>query len=244
MGGCLPCRGSSQAPKDLKLLNFPAFGHGEPVRLLLAIGRLKFSENDAEPETAVASDASKKPCAKRPALVIDGQQVMQKKAMARYLAKLVVYRGRRLYPDNAYHAAKVDEVMDMLDDLWVLLAPTFKVEEQQQKEDRRKLFQHSGAACRLLKAADDELKKSTNSTGFIVPQAGFTLADIMLFCSLSLMSCGRIEGLDSKLVLGSFQNLKAHKKKISSMPEIQQYYKENASSIPDYSVFLPDPRGK
>merc|ERR1719291_589514 len=109
--------------------------------------------------------------------------ICQTKAILRYVGKLAKHGGSYLYPKDAFCAAKVDELIDAYDDLWILLAPSFAMKEQAQKEKARQaLFAPGGPAAKKLEIFERILGESSN--GFAVPQAGLSIADILYFCFL------------------------------------------------------------
>mmetsp|Transcript_93436 Transcript_93436/g.166263 ORF Transcript_93436/g.166263 Transcript_93436/m.166263 type:complete len:249 (+) Transcript_93436:55-801(+) len=246
MGGAMCClegvAGPPPKPKKLTLKYFPIAGRAEVIRLALILGKLDCADQRLTGEEWEKQHKATAPFGQLPVLMVDGKELAQTKAILRYVGKLAQYDGRLLYPQDPWLAAKVDEVMDAFDDLWILLAPTYRIENQQQKEQtRQRLFAPGGEAARLVAIFEQLLSRSSN--GFVVPEAGLTVADLMYFSFLNVVRSGFVEGLPSSLFAG-YPNLMKHKEKIANVPEIKKYYVENAKvsnplSLPNYEVFAP-----
>jgi glutathione S-transferase len=224
-------------PMTLKY--FPISGRAEPIRLALRIGGIGF-----EDQRIPAADwpAAKKltPYGQVPVLIVEQQQLAQTKAILRYIGKLARHQGHPLYPQDPLLAAKVDELLDAFDDVWILLAPTYRIKDQSQKEAaRQKLFGPGGEAAAMIRIFDGVLKDSKN--GFLVPEAGLTVADLAYFCYLNTIRSGFVDGLTPQL-LDSFPAIKKHKELLAGIPVITQYYadpKSNPDNLPIYDVFKP-----
>merc|ERR1719401_2028717 len=101
-----------------------------------------------------------------PVLVVEGQAICQSKAILRYVGKIARYNGALLYPKDPKVAAKVDELLDAFDDLWILLAPTFAIEGAAQKAAaRQKLFAADGPATKFMLIFERTLASAAASGG-------------------------------------------------------------------------------
>jgi len=151
--------------------------------------------------------------------------------------------GKPLYPADLWLAAKVDEIIDAFDDLWILLAPTYRIQDQPLREKaRQQLFQPGGEAAVLMDTFESILAKS--STGYVVSEAGFTVADLVYFCSLSTIRSGFIDGLAPRLFNDlCYERVMKHKEMVARIPAIQGYYDDSKASnplgLPFYEVFKP-----
>ena len=54
----------------------------------------------------------------------DGRTFGQQRAILRYLAKTIQHNGKPLYPENPEDALLVDGFLDVLEDIWPVLADT------------------------------------------------------------------------------------------------------------------------
>merc|ERR1711972_118348 len=128
-----------------------------------------------------------------------------------YVGKLVKYNGAFLYPKDPLLASKVDEVLDAFDDLWILLAPTFRMEDKDQKvKERQRLFSSDGEASAKVAIFESILACSNN--GYVVQDAGLTIADLAYFGGLNLIRSGFVEGLD-RSIFADYKHIMKHKEK-------------------------------
>merc|ERR1711920_804760 len=130
---------------------------------------------------------------------------------------------------------------DAFDDLWITLAPTFRIENAKEKEEtRQNLFKPGGQAAEKVALFEKILSQSTN--GFVVPEAGFSIADLMYFSFLNVIRSGFIDGLTPAL-LKDYKKIMAHKEMVANMPVIKDYYanssRSNPGNVPNYEVFKP-----
>jgi len=242
MGNCVEGLVGPQRPKgNITLKYFPISGRAEPIRLALTLGKFEFYDHRIPGDEWEDKHKKQTPYGQMPVLVIDSKRIAQTKAILRYIGKLTKVDGQYLYPKDELAAAKVDEVLDAFDDLWILLAPTMRIKSQAQKEQaRQELFQPSGQATALLRVFEKILSESSN--GYVVPEAGLTLADLTYFCFLNSIRSGFIDGLNPDL-FKQYTKIMKHKEKIAEIPAIREYYadksKSNPLNVPWYEVFEP-----
>ncbi|CAE7194686.1 GST1 [Symbiodinium pilosum] len=222
MGSSLSCFegfGPPAKPKGkLVFKYFDMAGRGEVIRLALTLGQYSFQDLRLKGDEWEAKEKKAAPYHQLPVLLIDGKPLAQTKAILRYLGKVTAFNGRYLYPSDPLVAAKVDEIMDAFDDLWILLAPTYRIANQQQKEAaRQRLFAPGGEAAAMLEIFECTLAGSTN--GYVVPQAGLSVADLMYFSFLCVVRSGFMEGLGPEL-LKSYPSIMKHKELIAAIPEV------------------------
>eukprot|EP00931_Biecheleriopsis_adriatica_P090616 TRINITY_DN6457_c0_g1_i1.p1 TRINITY_DN6457_c0_g1~~TRINITY_DN6457_c0_g1_i1.p1 ORF type:complete len:248 (-),score=66.92 TRINITY_DN6457_c0_g1_i1:112-855(-) len=245
MGNCiegLTGGGAPPRPKSpMKLKYFAIAGRGEAIRLALLLGKFSYHDERITAETWEATESKEAPFGQLPVLIVDKKPLAQTKAILRYIGKLSSWDGKFLYPQDPWQAAKVDEVLDLFDDIWMLIAPTYRIEDQQQKElARQQLFQEGNEAAKLVGFLETILGKSSN--GFIVPQAGLTIADLLCFCNLNVLRSGFVEGLQAD-IFSNYKKLMQHKEKVAKIPEVADFYNDPKQSNPEksefYEVFLP-----
>mmetsp|Transcript_55058 Transcript_55058/g.178294 ORF Transcript_55058/g.178294 Transcript_55058/m.178294 type:complete len:249 (-) Transcript_55058:41-787(-) len=228
-------------PKTITLKYFPMAGRAEPIRLALTLGGLQFFDQRIPGQDWTDKYKPSMPYGQLPVLVVDGKTICQTKAILRYVGKLAKYNKSPLYPKDPVLAAKVDELLDAFDDLWILLAPTFLIKDQYQKEEyRQQLFAPGGVATEKLAIFERTLADS--GTGFAVPQAGFSVADLMYYSFLCVIRSGFLEGLGSELLKG-YPSISKHKEMVANLPAVKAYYadkkRSNPNDVPNYEVFSP-----
>mmetsp|Transcript_49127 Transcript_49127/g.97636 ORF Transcript_49127/g.97636 Transcript_49127/m.97636 type:complete len:243 (+) Transcript_49127:45-773(+) len=226
---------------QMKLQYFPISGRAEPIRLALMLGKFDVVDQRISSTQWEQKYKSQTPFGQVPVLTVNNKKIAQTKAILRFVGKMVKHEGRLLYPTDPLLALKVDEVMDAFDDLWILLGPTFRVADKEQKElARKELFAPEGPATFFVKIFEKMLTEST--TGFVVPEAGLTVADLSYFCFLNLIRSGFVEGLAPDLFSG-YPKIMEHKERVAKIPAIKEYYecpnKSNPDNSPFYEVFQP-----
>merc|ERR1711963_23333 len=114
---------SSIIMPNVKLTYFNLRARGEPCRLLLAYGGIKYEDNRIappwDPTSTWASLKPTTPFGQLPVLNWDGVEICQSMAAARFIAREVGLAG-----NSSLEQAQVDEVVDVIQDLinaWVKL---------------------------------------------------------------------------------------------------------------------------
>ncbi|CAJ1378620.1 unnamed protein product [Effrenium voratum] len=235
---CFEAFAPPQKPKGkLVFKYFDIAGRGEVIRLALVLGEYAFQDHRIRSDQWEGKEKQAAPYHQLPVLLIDGKPLAQTKAILRYLGKVTPFRGKYLYPSDPLVAAKVDEVMDAFDDLWILLAPTYRIQNQTQKEQARQRLFADGEATVMIEIFEKILESSSN--GYVVPQAGLSVADLMFYAFLTNIRSGFVEGLGPSL-FERFPSIMKHKELIASIPEVQRYYtKQCSAGLPFYEAFLP-----
>eukprot|EP00929_Paragymnodinium_shiwhaense_P067649 TRINITY_DN34016_c0_g1_i1.p1 TRINITY_DN34016_c0_g1~~TRINITY_DN34016_c0_g1_i1.p1 ORF type:complete len:246 (-),score=52.75 TRINITY_DN34016_c0_g1_i1:37-774(-) len=236
--GVVPAR-----PKGkMTLKYFPIAGRAEPIRLALMLGGFQYHDQRIPGSEWEEKHKKHTPYGQLPLLIVGSCQIAQTKAILRYVGKHVAIDRHALYPRDPLLAAKVDEILDLFDDLWAILAPTYRIADQAQKElARQRLFAPGAEAAAMMERFERHLAESHN--GFVVPEAHLTIADLMYFCFLGSIRSGFVEGLGPDL-LQEWPKIMKHKERIANIPQVKAYYQDsklsNPSDVPFYKVFKPN----
>lgn len=141
-------------PYTLTYFDIPAVG--EPIRLLLLLGKFEYEDRRVEfkewPEMKPTTKWGQLPVLRTP----EGHDLSQSRAILRYLGGKTVVGGSKdpLYPGDPLKAFYVDELMDTVDDARSKLIPTFSIKDQGEKEAARAaLFGEDGDITKLMKKA-------------------------------------------------------------------------------------------
>lgn len=199
---------------QLKLTYFDFHGgRGEPARLAMHIGGIAFEDHRFTfPEFAEVRKAT--PFGQVPTLDVNGTVVTQCDAITRYVGKLA-----GLYPEDAYQALLCDEVMSVVEDANVRLAPTFRMTGEEQKEARLALV--NGAMPMYLAWLQSRL---IAQGGEYFADNRLTVADLKVFVDVRGLNSGRLDHVPTDLVEKVAPALNAHMQRIAVLPAVLQYY--------------------
>jgi len=194
-----------------KLYYFPMRGRAETARLLLVYSGTKYDDIKISVEQWPAMK-EKMPMGQMPILDIDGKQLCQSTAIARYLA-----REHGLAGKNNWDMARADMLVDGIFDMWGHLMPVYMPKLQGDK----KLYEENWS-----KFVDNNLKSfldrytqflNENHTGYFVGDA-LTWADIAVAEFISvLIECFHSNSIDTH------PKLKQFSEKILSLPQLKTY---------------------
>jgi glutathione S-transferase len=200
----------------LRLRYFPFPGRAGAIRDALHIGGIPFEDVHVPPEHfAELKAAGELPFGSLPVLdvVSAGKTVSaaQSNAILRYV-------GRRagLYPvDDPLRALKVDEALDLGEDLYHLIGPSIGEQDAARRMAMRKVL-----AEETLPRWGGYLEKllvANGRTGFAVGDS-LTVADLKLHWIVDKLTNGSLDGVP-KTVLGRFETLTAWRKNVAAVRE-------------------------
>jgi len=194
-----------------KLYYFPMRGRAETARLLLVYTGTKYDDIKISVEQWPAMK-EKMPMGQMPVLDIDGKQLCQSTAIARYIA-----REHGLAGKNNWDMARADMLVDGIFDMWGHLVPVYMPKLQGDK----KLYEENWS-----KFVDNNLKSflnrytqflNENHNGYFVGDA-LTWADIAIAEFISvLIECFHANSIDTH------PQLKQFSEKILSLPQLKTY---------------------
>jgi len=120
-----------------KVIYFQASGRAAGIRLVLTVGGVEFDdERISGEEFAKRKAAGEFPFGSLPCLEIDGKVIPQTASILRYAAKLA-----GSYPSDPVQAAFADAVVETLQELIDLLAPTFRMAEEEKIAARKTIVE-------------------------------------------------------------------------------------------------------
>ncbi len=190
----------------LRLHYFPFPGRGAAIRDAFRIGRIAFEDAHIPPERfAALKAAGELPFGSLPVLdvVTHGTTVTaaQSNAILRFAGRLA-----GLYPiDDPVRALKVDEAMDLAEDLYHVIGPSIGEKDAERRMAMRKVLAEEtlprwgGFLERLLLA--------NGGTGFAVGSS-LSVADLKLYWIVDKLTNGSLDGIP-KTVLDPFAAVRA-----------------------------------
>jgi len=197
---------------NYKLVYFNGKGRAETIRLSFAASGIKYDDSRLEKADWPALKP-KTPWSSLPVLEVDGKQVGQSMAIARFVAK-----EGGLYGKNSYEAALIDSVVDVVTDLreksfTLAFTPDGPAKEAALKDFKEKTLPSILPNLEALATANPA------KSGFFVGDK-ISLADIHLF-SISEMLLGKMPNL-----FASHPHLKQINDKVAANPKIAEYLKK------------------
>lgn len=182
---------------SLRLRYFPFPGRAGPIRDALQIGRVDFEDVHIPPEQFRAKRAAGEfPFGGLPVVDIETTSgkvcSAQSNAILRFAGSL-----SGLYPSaNPLQALKVDEAMDMGEDINCLIGPSIHEQDEQRKMAMRKELAEE--TLPFWAGCFEKLLVNNGSTGFIVGNE-LTVADLKLYWIVDWLSCGMLDGIPTTL---------------------------------------------
>ena len=201
---------------SLRLRYFPFPGRAEAIRDTLRIGHVPFvDEHLTYEQFHDCRTAGEFPFGGLPVLIIETgegtQCVAQSNAILRFAGRM-----SGLYPvDDLLQALKVDEALDVGEDINCIMEPSLHEQDTQRKMAMRKAL-----AEETLPYWTGCLERSltvNGNTGFIVGN-NLTVADLKLYWIFDWLTTGILDGIPTSLVDG-FENIMAWRRNISSVRE-------------------------
>ena len=201
------------SPK-VKLTYFNLRGRGEPARLLLAYGGIKFEDCRLTPAFQDPAEWQKlkpsTPYGSLPLLDWDGTCIAQSMAVARFIARKVGLAGR-----NDLEAAQIDEIIDAINDLLNASAKVFFSKDEAEK----KKFATETIPAGL---ANIEARLVSRGGQFLVGNA-FSWADLHVFDFCS--------NLPDKSCLDKLPKIKSLTERVGQIPNIKCWVESRPKTI-------------
>jgi len=217
---------------ELQYFGIPALG--EPARMLCALGNTEWKDDRFD--FAAWKEGPRKGAAKWgqvPVLNVEGKQIAQSKAIARYLAKLTKVDDKPLYPEDPMTAAFVDDIMDYFSDIHATMYKTMSLPAEDKEAARQALLAPDGDVTKML------ARLEANVGTFAVGDS-LTLADLFVYWYGNFLICGFWDGLTgrSDLVWTPYPKLSAISEKCKALPKLKEYYTKIASESPMFNCYL------
>ena len=186
-----------------------AFWRAEMSRLALFIGGIEFEDlRPSREEISKMRSEGIFPFGQFPVLQVDGKNIAQTGAIARFCGKL-----SGLYPtENDFYAAKVDEVIDLSTDITGKIRPSLKEKDPEKRMGMRRELVETVLPNWL--GFMETLLEKNGKTGYFVDDS-LTVADLAAWRLCGWLSGGIIDGIP-ETILDAFPLLNAHQNHISN----------------------------
>ena len=212
-------------PPSIKLTYFDIQGPAEPARLALRVGGIAFEDCRVSRDQMLELRAAGKLLGggQVPQLEVDGKVLSQSQAITQWCG-----RQAGLYPKDAWAAAKVEEVIQIVnqDIRDRCIYPTMRENDADKKAAMRKEL-----ADVKLPEKFAFLEKLLQPSGYFVGDA-LTIADLHVYVLLNWLGMGVLDGVPNQVVLDSAP-LKAHCALLNETPAIKAWNAEkNAGKLP------------
>jgi len=193
-----------------KLIYFNSRGRAEPIRLLFALAGVDYEDVRLDHGESWQAMKPKTPFGQVPVLDIDGFQLAQTKAIARYVGNEFKLNGR-----NNLDSAKADMLVDGVDDVSAHLRPAMREKDPEKKKELMEAAKKEHIEP-FLKRYDHYLEK--NGTGYFVTDQ-ITWADIFIFDAFQKWEKRHPEALHSHSHIRQFMDKISHNQKIKTWIE-------------------------
>jgi glutathione S-transferase len=191
-----------------RLIYFNSRGRAEPLRFLFALAGVEYEDVRLDHGENWQAMKPKTPFGQVPVLEIDGVQVAQTKAIARYLGKEFNMAGR-----NNLESAKADMLVEGAEDVGAHMRPVFREKDPEKKKELFEVVKNDHITP-FLKRYEHFLEES--GTGYFVNDQ-ITWADVFLFDTLQ-----KWEKRHSEL-LQNYPKLRQFVEKVASNPRIKAW---------------------
>ncbi|XP_046392667.1 glutathione S-transferase-like [Ischnura elegans] len=197
-----------------KMTYFPVKGLGEPIRFLLAYGKIEYEDYRFDsakwPEIKPTT-----PFGKAPTLEIDGKVLHQSVAISRYLAKQLKLAG-----DNDWESLECDIMVDTIGDLRAQIAAYYYDKENPNRGTKKDLLVKETVPFYLQKL--DAVVAKNN--GYLA-NGKLTWADLFFVSILDYL-----EAMMEMSFTEHYANLKALKEKVLALPAIKEWVEKRPKS--------------
>ena len=220
--------------QDIQFHYFHGRGIGEPIRLLLAVGEIEFTDRRYSFDEYATMDElkAKLPFGQVPALEVDSVFIAQTDSLMRFAAKLA-----DLYPYDALRAARSDMIVTHQADIHSAIskmsfdgvpgAPGTNMVPEEERNQRIGMWFESTLPSLL------ERLENLAGTGFMVDST-LCWADICVFNRLN-----QLLDIDETLLAGKFPKLRSVYEQVAALPRVCWWVEEHTDDYPRGSAIPP-----
>jgi glutathione S-transferase len=191
---------------------------GETARLAMHLAGIPFEDRRiAQKDWPARRDLM--PFQALPVLEVDGTQIAQSNTINRYLG-----RQGGLYPKDDWQAARVDEVMDAVEDISTRIGQTMRIDDAAAKKAAREALA-AGPLPRFLQQIEARLKAGG---GEWFAENRLTVADLKCYYWVRWLKSGALDHIPADIVDRHAPLLVQHFERVKNHPKIAAYYAARA----------------
>jgi len=192
----------------IKLIYFNGRGRGEIIRLVLAVAGVEYEDFRIERADWPSTHKAGTPFGQLPVVEVDGVKLCQSNACARYFARKYKLAGK-----SETEEAKVDMIVDCIDDLTKPIIKIFFEKDEAKKAELKKKFGEEELPASLT-YLENILKSNQGGDKFFVGN-DMTWADLYILVLVSFVGMAGITDPFAK-----FPKQAALKKKVEAHPKV------------------------
>lgn len=186
---------------------------GEVARLAMNLGGVAF-EDRRIPRADWPAYRDSAPFRALPMLEVDGKVIAQSNTINRYVGKLA-----GLYPKDDWEAARVDEIMDAVEDITTRIGATIAMEGDAKVKAREALV--AGPIPRFLQQIEARLN-SGGGEWFV--EKRLTVADLKCYLWVRWLKSGALDHIPADIADKEAPLLVKHFERVQNHPKIAAYY--------------------
>jgi len=187
---------------------------GETARIALHLAGIPFEDRRIAQKDWPA-ERDRMPFQQLPVLEVDGRQIAQSNTINRYVGRLA-----GLYPEDALQAARVDEVMDAVEDISTKIGQTMRIDDAAAKKAAREALV-AGPLPRYLQQVEARLKAG-GGEWFV--ENRLTVADLKCYYWVRWLKSGALDHIPADVVDKHAPLLAKHFERVKGQPKIAAYY--------------------
>lgn len=191
---------------------------GETARIAMHLAGLPFEDRRiAQKDWPALRDQM--PFQALPVLEADGTLLAQSNAINRYVGRLT-----GLYPKDDWQAARVDELMDAVEDIATRIGQTMRLDDAAAKKAAREALV-AGPLPRFLQQIEARLKAGG---GEWFAENRLTVADLKCYYWVRWLKSGALDHIPADIVDRHAPLLAQHFERVKAQPKIAAYYAARA----------------
>ena len=201
-----------------RLIYFPIPGRAEPIRIALSLSDLEWEDIQIDGnEYYKMKKSGELPWGLLPILQTSSGTLAESSAILRYV-------GHRagLIPNEAYAAAKADEIIDALETFSEILSSTVRISDIEERiEARKNLFEADGIGTKSLTVWEEKVLQT--ESGWIANSEEMSIADLKLFTQVFGLFSGNWDGVNTDIIK-DYPNLIKYHSLVANEPRILEHY--------------------